>query len=70
MKKKLNLDQLKLSSFVTDLSGGTENTVKGGLWSQRYCDSDKDCGRLSWPNCNHPSNNCDFSENTSAPFAC
>lgn len=28
--KKLNLNELKVKSFVTDLENGKENTVKGG----------------------------------------
>ena len=28
--KKLNLDELKVKSFVTDFENGKENTVKGG----------------------------------------
>lgn len=28
--KKLNLNELKIKSFVTDLDNGKENTVKGG----------------------------------------
>lgn len=31
MKKKLNLDHLKVKSFVTSVEGGLENTVKGGI---------------------------------------
>ena len=31
MKKKLNLDDLKVKSFVTDLKKGIENTAKGGI---------------------------------------
>ncbi|MEL6562524.1 MAG: pinensin family lanthipeptide [Bacteroidota bacterium] len=57
MKKKLNLDQLKVNSFVTDLSKNTEKTVKGGVqyWSDVACDSAEDCGLLSWPGgCNKP----------------
>ncbi len=30
MKKKLNLNDLKVSSFVTNLEAGKENTVQGG----------------------------------------
>lgn len=31
MKKKLNLNDLKIKSFVTDLDSGSVNTVKGGI---------------------------------------
>ncbi|MEO1050026.1 MAG: pinensin family lanthipeptide [Bacteroidota bacterium] len=31
MKKKLNLNELKVQSFVTSMDGEIENTVKGGL---------------------------------------
>ncbi len=31
--RKLNLDQLKVSSFTTDLNAAVENTVKGGTGS-------------------------------------
>ncbi|MGB3468486.1 MAG: pinensin family lanthipeptide [Cyclobacteriaceae bacterium] len=31
MKKKLNLDKLRIDSFVTDLKDAKAQTVKGGL---------------------------------------
>ena len=39
MKKgKLNLKELKVSSFATDLKGTTENTVKGGFGENTFFD--------------------------------
>jgi len=37
--KKLNLNELKAKSFVTDLEDGKENTVKGGgtTWAYGRC---------------------------------
>ncbi|MGB3468485.1 MAG: pinensin family lanthipeptide [Cyclobacteriaceae bacterium] len=39
MKKKLNLDKLKIDSFVTDLKDGKSQTVKGGgpFQSEWFC---------------------------------
>lgn len=44
-KSKLNLNELKVKSFVTDLENGKENTVKGG----HDCDPTHTCP---------PTNNC------------
>jgi|GEM_PF-5074818 len=40
--KKLNLNQLRVKSFVTDLENGKQNTVKGGLLSIIWCKTDND----------------------------
>ena len=41
MKKKLNINGLKVTSFVTDLSVNNVKTVKGGYpMTGQYCDSE------------------------------
>lgn len=37
MKKKLNISDLRINSFVTDLSDTTAKTVKGGFTADYNC---------------------------------
>ncbi|GAA0893766.1 hypothetical protein GCM10009122_34450 [Fulvivirga kasyanovii] len=39
MKKKLKLDDLKVKSFVTDVDGQSQQTVKGGGYASAFCDT-------------------------------
>lgn len=47
MQKKLNLNSLKVKSFVTDLDKNKEETVKGGLPPSRPYEPVTD----TWINC-------------------
>ena len=69
MKKKLKLDELKLSSFRTDLRQGDAETVKGGLPPYSY--KPKLCGSLYESRLNpcdtHDVINC-YTQETEAPI--
>ncbi|UII31290.1 pinensin family lanthipeptide [Fulvivirga ulvae] len=39
MKKKFKLDDLKVKSFVTDVDGQSQQTVKGGVLVSAFCDT-------------------------------
>lgn len=55
MKNKLNLDELKVQSFVTTEEQINKATVKGGgAWSYpcNYYTKEKHCGDTAFLNCN------------------
>lgn len=56
-KKKLKIDELKVQSFVTSLSDGAENTVKGGAYTQYPCDEPTDPDPCGSHGC-YTNNNC------------
>ena len=56
MKKKLNIRDLKVNSFVTDLSAENANTVKGGFTADYNCSNG--CGTNYCPTNNCTAVNC------------
>ena len=51
--RKLNLSQLKVKSFITEIDSNTENTVKGGadVFNPQILSIGRECTQLN--NCGH-----------------
>ncbi len=52
--KKLQLNDLSVDSFVTELTNSSEFTIKGGSFSELYCDSGLPTCRTNGPECDRP----------------